>query len=129
MVPHPKTHNILPFLKGIITSPKSSRELNSDLPPVMCLEHPNKWVYQIKEEHDASKRYKARLVVKGFQQKKGIDYIVIFSLVVKLITIRTVLGLVAKEDLHLQQMDIKMTFFHGDLEEEIYMHQPQGFQI
>ena len=39
------------------------------------------------------------------------------------------LGLVAKEDLHLQQMDIKMTFFHGDLEEEIYMHQSQGFQI
>ena len=38
----------------------------------------NKWVYRIKNEHDGSKRYKARLVVKGFQQKKGSDYIEIF---------------------------------------------------
>ena len=39
----------------------------------------NKWVYRIKNEHDDSKRYKVRLVVKGFQQKEGIDYIDIFS--------------------------------------------------
>ena len=89
----------------------------------------NKWVYRIKEEHDGSKRYKARLVVKGFQQKKGIDYTEIFSLVVKLTTIRTVLGLVAKKDLHLEQLDVKTAFLHGDLEEEIYMKQPQGFEV
>ena len=89
----------------------------------------NKWVFRIKEEHDASKRYKARLVVKGFQQKEGIDYTDIFSPVVKLITIRTVLGLVMKEDLHLQQMDVKTAFLHGDLDEEIYMQQPQGFEV
>ena len=62
----------------------------------------NKWVYRIKEEHDGSKRYKARLVVKDFQQKEGIDYTEIFSLVVKLAIIRTVLRLMAKEGLHLQ---------------------------
>ena len=62
----------------------------------------NKWVYKIKKEHDSSKRYKARLVVKGFQQKKGIDYSEIFSPVVKISTIRLVLGMVAVENLHLK---------------------------
>ena len=76
----------------------------------------NKWVYHIKEEHDGSKRYKARLVVKGFQQKEGINYNKIFSSVVKLTTIRTVLALVAWDDLYLEQMDVKTTFLHGDLE-------------
>ena len=86
----------------------------------------NKWVFRIKKEHDGNKRYKVRL--EGFQQKTGIDYTKIFSLVVKLTIIRTVLELVAKEDLHLQQIDVKMTFLHGDLDEEIYMHQPHRFQ-
>ena len=80
-----------------------------------------KWVYRIKNEHDGSKRYKARLVVKGFQQKEGIDYIEIFSLVVKMSTIRLVLGMVTAENLHLEQLDVKTAFFHCDLEEDLYM--------
>ena len=64
----------------------------------------NKWVFRIKNEHDGSKRYKARLVVKGFQQKKDIDYTEIFYLVVKMSTIRLVLGMVAAENLHLEQL-------------------------
>ena len=62
----------------------------------------NKWVYKIKKKHDSSKRYKARLVVKGFQQKKGIDYLEIFSPVVKISIIKPVLGIVAAENLHLE---------------------------
>ena len=69
----------------------------------------NKWVYRIKNVHDGSKRYNARLVVKGFQQKKGIDYLEIFSPVVKMSTIRLVLGMVATENLHLNQLDVKTT--------------------
>ena len=81
----------------------------------------NKWIYRIKNEHDGRKRYKARLVVKGFQQKKGIDYSEIFSPVVKMSTIRLVLGMVATKNLHLEQLNVKTTFLHGDLEEDIYM--------
>ncbi|RVW74857.1 Retrovirus-related Pol polyprotein from transposon TNT 1-94 [Vitis vinifera] len=89
----------------------------------------NKWVYRIKNEHDGSKRYKARLVVKGFQQKEGIDYTEIFSPVVKMSTIRLVLGMVAAENLHLEQLDVKTAFLHGDLEEDLYMIQPEGFIV
>ncbi|KAE8695714.1 hypothetical protein F3Y22_tig00110694pilonHSYRG00408 [Hibiscus syriacus] len=98
----------------------------AELPPGKKALH-NKWIYMIKEEHDGSKRYKARLVVKGFQQKEGIDYNEIFSPVVKLYTIRLVLKIVAAENLHLEQLDVKTAFLHGDLEEEIYMRQPEGF--
>ena len=89
----------------------------------------NKWVYRIKNEHDGIKRYKARSVVKGFQQKEGIDYIKIFSLVVKMSIIRLVLGMVVVENLHLEQLDVKTAFLHGDLEEDLYMIQPEGFIV
>ncbi|KAI4334908.1 hypothetical protein L6164_013610 [Bauhinia variegata] len=71
----------------------------------------NKWVF----------------IVKGFNQKKGIDYEEIFTLVVKMSSIRVVLGLTASLNLEVEQLDVKTTFLHGDLEEEIYMEQPEGF--
>ena len=89
----------------------------------------NKWVYRIKNEHDVNKCYKARLVVKGFQQKESIDYIEIFSLVMKISTIRLVLGMVAAENLHLEQLDVKTAFLHSDLEEDLYMIQLEGFIV
>ena len=89
----------------------------------------NKWVYKIKNEHDSSKRYKARLVVQGFQQKEDIDFTEIFFPVVKTSTIRLVLGMVAAENLHFEQLDVKTSFLHGDLEEDIYMIQPEGFIV
>ena len=56
----------------------------------------------LKEEYEGKKRYKARLVVKGFAQKKGIEFNEIFSNVVKITLVRTILSLVAVEDLHLK---------------------------
>ncbi|XP_072067879.1 retrovirus-related Pol polyprotein from transposon TNT 1-94 [Arachis hypogaea] len=90
----------------------------------------NKWVFRIKnEEHNSKPRYKARLVVRGFSQRKGVDYEEIFSLVVRMSSIRAVLGLAASLDLEIKQMDVKTVFFHGDLDKEIYMEQPEGFVV
>jgi hypothetical protein len=80
--------------------------------PVGKRELQNKWVYKL-EEDGGEKRYKARLVVKGFAQKKGIDFDEIFSPVVKMTSIRTILSLVVVEDLHLEQLDVKTVFSMG----------------
>ena len=82
----------------------------------------NKWVYRVKqEEHVSQPHYKAKLVVKGFIQKKGIYFDEIFSPVVKMSSIRVVLGLAASLDLEIEQMNVKTAFLHGDLDKEIYM--------
>lgn len=88
----------------------------------------NKWVFKLKKDGDKLVKYKARLVVKGFGQKRGIDFDEIFSPVVKMSSIRVILGLTASLDLELEQLDVKTAFLHGDLEEEIYMDQPEGFE-
>ena len=89
---------------------------------------PCKWVYKLKVTSDNAKpKYKARLVAKGFKHEKGVDFDEIFSPVVKMTTLCTVLALVAKEDMDLVQLDVKTTFLHGDLHDEIYMQQPEGF--
>ena len=59
---------------------------------------------------------------------KGIDFDEICSPIVKMSSIRTVLGLTASLKLEIEQMDVKTIFLHGDLEEEIYMEQPEGFK-
>ncbi|KAH9745517.1 hypothetical protein KPL70_004101 [Citrus sinensis] len=88
----------------------------------------NKWVYKIKRDgNDQVERYRARLVVKGYAQKEGIDFNEIFSPVVRLTTVGVVLAMCATFDLHLEQLDVKTTFLHGELEEEIYILQPEAF--
>ena len=69
------------------------------------------------------------MVVKGYAQKEWIDYNEVFSPVVKHSSIRILLAMVAQFDLELVQLDVKTAFLHGDLEEEIYMTQPDGFKV
>ncbi|KAG9455261.1 hypothetical protein H6P81_008165 [Aristolochia fimbriata] len=89
----------------------------------------NKWIFRVKQEAGGVQRYKARLVVKGFGQREGIDFHDLFVPVVKMTSIRTILSIVAVKGLYLEQLDVKTTFLHGDLEEEIYMRQPAGFEV
>lgn len=89
-----------------------------------------KWIYKRKEgstEGDGV-RYKARLEAKGFTQREDIDYTEVFSPVVKQTSIRIAMSMVAKYDLELQQMDVTTAFLHGELDETIYMKQPEGFE-
>ena len=88
-----------------------------------------KWVYKRKEGTLGVEeaRYKARLVAKGYSQTPGVDFTDVFSPVVKHSSIRALLGIVALHDLELEQLDVKTAFLHGELEEDIYMQQPEGF--
>jgi len=90
-----------------------------------------KWVFKKKEGIPGveNARYKARLVAKGYSQVHGVDFNDVFSPVVKHSSIRVLLALVAMYDLELEQLDVKTAFLHGELEEQIYMKQPQGFEI
>jgi hypothetical protein len=73
--------------------------------------------------------FKARLVEKGYSQVKGFDFGDIFSPNKKLNSIRVLMSLAATIDLEIEKMDVKTTFLHGNLEEEIYMKHPEGFAI
>jgi hypothetical protein len=91
-------------------------ELPKDRKVVGC-----KWVYKLKKGvDDKVERYKARLVAKGYSQKEGIDFHEIFSPVVKLVSIRVVLALVALLDLELEQLDVK-TIFYMEIWMRIYI--------
>ncbi|KAL8119964.1 hypothetical protein AgCh_017189 [Apium graveolens] len=91
--------------------------------PIGC-----KWVYKRKIGADGHvETYKARLVAKGFKQRQGIDFDETFSPVALLKSIRILLAIAAYYDYEIWQMDVKTAFLNGELEEEVYMTQPQGF--
>lgn len=88
----------------------------------------NRWVFKIKTLTNGDlERYKARLVVRGFTQQAGLDYHETFSPVVKFASLRMLLATIAAEGLLTKQFDIKTAFLYGDLEEQIFMKQPEGF--
>jgi hypothetical protein len=87
-----------------------------------------KWVYRTKYASDGSvESHKVWLVSKGFSKVEGIDYNQTFSPIEKNNSIRLVLSLVASHKWEVHQMDVKSTFLHGYLQEEIYMEQSPGY--
>ncbi len=89
----------------------------------------NKWVFKLKKDGDKLVKYKARLVVNDFHQKKGIDFDEIFSPMMKMCSIWVVLGLTASLNLKPEQLDVKIAFLDGDLNAQIYMVQSEGFEV
>ena len=73
-------------------------------------------------------RYKNRLVAKGYTQSEEVDFKKTYSLVSNKDSLRVVMTLVAHYVLELYQMDVKTTFLDDDLDKEVYMNQPEGFQ-
>lgn len=88
----------------------------------------SRWTYRIKRSPDGSiERYKARFVAKGFSQRPGIDYYEIHSPVIKLDSLCVILSMAANRDLSVTQLDVKTVFLYGDVTEELYVRQPEGF--
>jgi hypothetical protein len=90
----------------------------------------SKWLFKIKHAADGSiGKYKERFVTRGFSQKEGIDYEDTFTPVAKYTSIRTIIALAANMKWKLHQMDVKTAFLNGVIEEEVYIEQPQGFEV
>jgi hypothetical protein len=90
----------------------------------------NKWALKHKKDEIARIiRIKARLVARGFSQIYGIDYLDTYEPIVKLASIRILLAVAAIYGLEIHQMDVVTAFLAGDLEEEIFMEQPEGFEV
>jgi len=89
-----------------------------------------KWVFKIKRNSDGSiNKYKARLVAKGYIQRHGVDFDEVFAPVARIETVRFLIALAASKGWEIHHLDVKTAFLHGDLKEEVYVSQPEGFMV
>ena len=87
-----------------------------------------KWVYRMKRNSTGEvTRFKARRIVKGYNQKNRVDYDEVFSLVAKVESIWILMALAAQFKWNLYHLDVKSAFLNGEIKEEIYVAQPEGF--
>jgi hypothetical protein len=89
-----------------------------------------KWVFKQKRNSEGDVvKHKARLVAKGYVQKHGVDYEEVFAPVARLDTVRVLLALAANQGWKVHHLDVKSAFLHGELEEEVYVSQPEGYVV
>ncbi|GJT12755.1 retrovirus-related pol polyprotein from transposon TNT 1-94 [Tanacetum coccineum] len=87
-----------------------------------------KWIYKVKlDEYIDVLKNKARLVAKGYRQEEGINFKESFAPIIHIEAIRIFIANAASKNMTLSQMDVKTTFFNGELKEEVYVCQPEGF--
>lgn len=89
----------------------------------------NRWIYSFQSNPDGTKRYKTRVVIKGYLQKEGIDYKETFSPVVRFDIVRVLLSIAAREDLSLAQFNVKIAFLHGTLKEDNICTNPRDLMM
>jgi hypothetical protein len=88
-----------------------------------------RWVYKLKRGPKGEiLRYKARYVVRGFEQQEGIDYAETFASVVKPMSYKALFAIAAALDLEIHQMDVKTAFLYGDIDTEIFVDPPEGME-
>jgi hypothetical protein len=89
-----------------------------------------KWVFRNKLNEDGQvTRNKARLVCKGYAQIEGIDFEETYAPVARMEAISLILAYACSKNVKVYQMDVKSSFLNGELEEEVYIEQPEGFQL
>ena len=90
---------------------------------------PTRWVFDVKLDPEGSvSRYKARFVAKGFRQVYGLDYDETFAAVVHMPSLRVIIAIAAQENLELEQLDVDVAFLNGQIDKDIYIQQPPGYE-
>ncbi|GKE51677.1 retrovirus-related pol polyprotein from transposon TNT 1-94, partial [Tanacetum coccineum] len=88
----------------------------------------NYWIYKVNlDEYGDVLKNKARLVAKGYRQEEGIDFKESFAPVARIEAIRIFIANTANKNMTIYQIDVKTSFLNGELKEEVYVSQPEGF--
>ena len=99
-------------------------------PPIGCKSIGLKWIFKLKRNSEGDVvRYKARLVVKVYSQKHGIDYDEVFAPVVRIESICVLIAITAQHSWLLHHLDVKSAFLNGEVQEELYVKHPDGFIV
>ncbi|GKF11433.1 retrovirus-related pol polyprotein from transposon TNT 1-94, partial [Tanacetum coccineum] len=122
----PINHDVLHHSHNPVAGePSSAQSTSGDV----SLAEPNQWIYKVKlDEYSDVLKHKARLVAKGYRQDEGIDFEESFAPVARIEAIRIFIANVATKNMIIYQMDVKTAFLNGDLQEEVFVSQPEGFE-